>query len=369
MIENGIGYDPWAQQLLGVDPVSGRTVLDVGRLVGVPDGGNPHQWYSQAAVGRFIERVAADLEADRPDAPVRLRAPRRATYESNGLAEYAALIARDQARIRADTPIGASESIVAPLARDARAEDGDTRVVPRRDRGGQRADGARQGHGRRADPRAPDRGVRLQQPELDARRAAARRRGAAERIPVATVTETLDAANATLPGWQVRELVRLLAALDSGERRGERAVVPIGAASISAVATVWRDVDLDIPEREFVAILGPNGVGKSTLLNAILGLVPLTEGEITVLGRPAGDANHEIGYLPQRRSFDPSVRIRGIDIVRLGLDGDRYGLPLPGARSRRDRAAGRRAHRPRRCARLRPAARSGSARAASSSGC
>jgi zinc/manganese transport system ATP-binding protein len=102
--------------------------------------------------------------------------------------------------------------------------------------------------------------------------------------------------------------------------------------------TVWKDVTLDIPEREFVAILGPNGVGKSTLLNAILGLVPLTEGELRVLGRPAGEVNHEIGYLPQRRSFDPSVRIRGIDIVRLGLDGDRYGLPLPGARSRRDRA-------------------------------
>jgi zinc/manganese transport system ATP-binding protein len=102
--------------------------------------------------------------------------------------------------------------------------------------------------------------------------------------------------------------------------------------------TVWRDVDLDIPEHEFVAVLGPNGVGKSTLLNAILGTIPLTEGEVRVLGRPAGEANADIGYLPQRRSFDPSMRIRGVDIIRLGLDGDRYGLPLPGARSRRDRA-------------------------------
>jgi zinc/manganese transport system ATP-binding protein len=101
--------------------------------------------------------------------------------------------------------------------------------------------------------------------------------------------------------------------------------------------TVWRDVDLDIPEQEFVAILGPNGVGKSTLLNAMLGIIPLTEGEVRVLGRPPGEANAEIGYLPQRRSFDPSMRIRGVDIVRLGLDGDRYGVPFPGPRSRRDR--------------------------------
>ena len=102
--------------------------------------------------------------------------------------------------------------------------------------------------------------------------------------------------------------------------------------------TVWRDVDLDIPEHEFVAILGPNGVGKSTLLNAILGLVPLTEGEVRVLGRPAGEANHEIGFLPQRRSFDPSLRVRGVDIVRLGLDGDHWGVPLPWpTRTRRER--------------------------------
>jgi zinc/manganese transport system ATP-binding protein len=100
---------------------------------------------------------------------------------------------------------------------------------------------------------------------------------------------------------------------------------------------VWTDVNLEIPEHEFVAILGPNGAGKSTLLNAILGLVPLTAGELFVNGREPGVTNHDIGYLPQRRSFDPTVRIRGIDVVRLGLDGDRYGIPLPGARSRRER--------------------------------
>jgi zinc/manganese transport system ATP-binding protein len=109
-----------------------------------------------------------------------------------------------------------------------------------------------------------------------------------------------------------------------------------GAAVQLGDRTIWRAVDLEIESGEFVAILGPNGVGKSTLLKAILGLLPLAAGELSVLGGRPGHANHEIGYLPQRRSFDPSLRVRGTDIVRLGLDGDRWGIPVP--RLRRTRA-------------------------------
>jgi zinc/manganese transport system ATP-binding protein len=107
---------------------------------------------------------------------------------------------------------------------------------------------------------------------------------------------------------------------------------------------VWSDVDVTVGDGEFVAVLGPNGVGKSTLVKALLGIVPLTAGEAEVLGRPPGAAAAEIGYLPQRRSFDSGLRLRGIDIVRLGLDGDRWGvpLPLPGRWNDRRRAAMRR---------------------------
>jgi zinc/manganese transport system ATP-binding protein len=94
---------------------------------------------------------------------------------------------------------------------------------------------------------------------------------------------------------------------------------------------LWSGVNLDVPAGEFVAILGPNGVGKSTLVKAVLGLLPLTAGHLAVLGRPPGHASHRIGYLPQRRSFDPGLRVRGVDVVRCGLDGDRWGLPFPGA--------------------------------------
>jgi zinc/manganese transport system ATP-binding protein len=100
---------------------------------------------------------------------------------------------------------------------------------------------------------------------------------------------------------------------------------------------VWSDVSLEIGAGEFTAILGPNGSGKTTLLRVLLGELPLTAGRASVLGRAPGEAKRQIGYLPQRRHFDQGVRIRGVDLVRLGLDGARWGLPV--RRSGRDRIA------------------------------
>jgi len=93
---------------------------------------------------------------------------------------------------------------------------------------------------------------------------------------------------------------------------------------------IWSEATLEVAPGEFVAILGPNGAGKSTLVKALLGVFPLAAGRAVVLGRPPGEAGRDIGYLPQRRNFDPGLRVRGIDIVRLGSDGDRWGVPIPG---------------------------------------
>ncbi len=111
---------------------------------------------------------------------------------------------------------------------------------------------------------------------------------------------------------------------------------------------IWGGVDFNVRAGELVAILGPNGAGKSTLLRVLLGLLTPSHGQVRVLGLPPGGARERIGYLPQRRVFDASTRIRGIDLVRLGLDGDRWGLPLPAFGSWRGgadaRAARRRVH-------------------------
>jgi zinc/manganese transport system ATP-binding protein len=123
------------------------------------------------------------------------------------------------------------------------------------------------------------------------------------------------------------------------ERRPGAAIELRGAAANMGGRAVWSGVELTVRSGEFVAVLGPNGSGKSTLLKAILGLIRTAPGTVSVLGGAAGEANREIGYLPQRHGYDSSLPIRGVDLVRLGLDGSSWGVPLAigpgrGARAR-----------------------------------
>src|ERR1051326_7688279 len=120
-------------------------------------------------------------------------------------------------------------------------------------------------------------------------------------------------------------------------------VIQVESAAVTfGGRTIWEEVELSVQPGEFLAILGPNGAGKSTLLKAILGLIPLSRGSITVLGHPARRGNAAIGYVPQRRHFDAEVRVRGRSIVRLGLDGRNWGLPLPFLLRGQERDAARR---------------------------
>ncbi len=79
----------------------------------------------------------------------------------------------------------------------------------------------------------------------------------------------------------------------------------------AAVSPLWSDLDLEVNSGEFIAILGPNGVGKSTLLSTILGTRKLTAGSV--------DVNARLGYIPQQRMFPPHLPMRARDLVSLSL--------------------------------------------------
>jgi zinc/manganese transport system ATP-binding protein len=98
--------------------------------------------------------------------------------------------------------------------------------------------------------------------------------------------------------------------------------------------TLWSQLDLTLDEGEFLAVLGPNGTGKTTLLKVLLGLVPLSEGTVRVKGVPPRRGNSEVGYVPQQQAFERTLPIRGRDLVRFGADGHRWGLPLRGGATR-----------------------------------
>ena len=92
---------------------------------------------------------------------------------------------------------------------------------------------------------------------------------------------------------------------------------------------IWSDLSLEIGPGSFLAVLGPNGSGKTSLLRALLGLVTPSSGTVEVLGHRPRRGDPVIGYVPQRSTFDSDLPLRGVDLVRLGLDGHRWGIGLP----------------------------------------
>jgi zinc/manganese transport system ATP-binding protein len=93
--------------------------------------------------------------------------------------------------------------------------------------------------------------------------------------------------------------------------------------------TLWRDLNLDVMPGEFVAVLGANGSGKTSLLRTILGATPLDTGSIELDGRPVRRGDRRIGYIPQQKIATPGIPLRGRDLVTLGVDGHRFGFPIP----------------------------------------
>jgi zinc/manganese transport system substrate-binding protein len=211
VIENGIGYDPWADRLVSASAVTGRLLINVGDVVGVHAGGNPHQWYSPTSVRQVIDQITSDYEKIDPQDQAYFSSLNHQLL-SAGLATYFGLLASIK-RSYAGTPVGASESIFVPMAAalgldlltpptflEAISEGteptaSDLQIIDR-----QISTHQIEVYVYNSQNATPD--VMRQ---VDACRAAG--------IPVTTITETLVPAGASFQAWQVAELEALRATL------------------------------------------------------------------------------------------------------------------------------------------------------------
>lgn len=79
-----------------------------------------------------------------------------------------------------------------------------------------------------------------------------------------------------------------------------------------------QEVNLEIRQDDFIAMIGPNGGGKTTLLKLMLGLLKPTKGSIRVLGQTTEAASHHIGYVPQDIHYNRNFPVTALDVVMMG---------------------------------------------------
>ncbi|HKC26619.1 MAG TPA: zinc ABC transporter substrate-binding protein [Jatrophihabitans sp.] len=210
-VQNGIGYDSWAAKSLAASPDSSRSVINVGDLVHIPAGGNPHRWYSPTDVNTVADAITADLKKLDP-ADASYFDGQRQAFATSALATYNGLIKTIQTKY-AGTPVGASESIFAPLAQALKLD----LITPPT---------FLKAISEGTDPSPSDLSTINAQisgkkikvyvfnsqnatPDVAAQVKAAKAAG----IPVSTVTETLSPATASFQQWQSAQLQALANAL------------------------------------------------------------------------------------------------------------------------------------------------------------
>ncbi|WP_313812224.1 ATP-binding cassette domain-containing protein [Glutamicibacter sp.] len=91
---------------------------------------------------------------------------------------------------------------------------------------------------------------------------------------------------------------------------------------------LWQDLNLQVAPGEFLAVLGPNGSGKTSFINTMLGTTALDSGQVRIDGQPVRRGSSAVGLIPQQRPFGDNVPLRARDLVALGVDGTKLGIRL-----------------------------------------
>jgi zinc/manganese transport system ATP-binding protein len=120
-----------------------------------------------------------------------------------------------------------------------------------------------------------------------------------------------------------------------GKRAGGEILAVQGVDVQLSGRKILDGVTFEIASGQFTGLIGSNGAGKTTLFRVILGLQRASAGRVLVEGREHGTRRRLIGYVPQKFLLDPDIPLRARDLVALGIDAHRLGVPWP-SRSRRE---------------------------------
>ena len=332
VIVNGAGYDHFVDSLLAANPRSRRTTLTVATVAHVRSGANPHLWYDPDYVRAAAQAIAAEFARRQPAHAADFAAGLRRFLA--GEQRVTAVIDHDPARARGHR--GGLHRTGSGLPRRAPPACVSARPRPSRWRS-RTAATRRPATARTSSRRSPGTPSR---PCCSTPRSRTRRRRGSPRSPGAAASRSSASPRPCRPACTSRpgRPTRPPRCCEPSMPDQPPATVVLRDAAVRfGPRTIWGGLDLDVAPGEFLAVLGPNGSGKTTLLKVLLGLLPLHTGTVEVCGRTPRRGSDLVGYVPQQKAFDRDVPLRGRDLVRLGLDGHRWGLGRPKQRRARRR--------------------------------
>ncbi len=338
VIQNGAGYDAYMDKVESASPNSNRKVVDVQRLLGLPDDTpNPHLWYDPRTMPAVAGAIGSDLAALDPEHVTYFRA--NVTKFDASLQPWLDAITAFKAQ-HAGTAAATTEPVadsllsamgidnLTPFAFQADVMNG-TDPAPQDIARGERlllqapgrpvrlqptgrrhtdpidpvecTTGGDSGGGRLRDHADP----RLHLPVVDA--------GRNERDPSCRRARHLHSPSVTT-------------VLETERSTGDEPVLAVeGVSVVLSGRRILQDVNFTLAPGEFAGLIGSNGAGKTTLLRVILGLQRPSAGRVRTVGI---NRKHAIGYVPQKVLLDPDLPMRARDLVELGADGHRFGLPI-----------------------------------------